>query len=266
MFPYNNNKMSVHYQNEKRFSNLNHPNIIHFIHCSDSRKMIYKGNSFYTSCIFQEFAPYGDLFNLISQRLISSDTKLQRHFFKQLIDGVEYLHSHGISHLDLKPENILIGKDYKLRICDFDGAFKEGDSKTMTGGTENWRPPEMINGDTIKSPNSVDIYSLGIILFVLFIGYSPYVEQPGKNDILGLGKMYENSKKFWESHETYFDLKIPTEFKALFNMMTKLSPEKRISIKSIKESAWHNGPVYSDEEYNKVMENLCSQTKGTGAN
>jgi len=68
---------------------------------------------------------------------------LARTYFKQLVESLEYLHSHGVSHLDLKPENILIGEKFKLKLCDFDQAYYKADRKVMSRGTIHYRAPEL---------------------------------------------------------------------------------------------------------------------------
>lgn len=66
-----------------------------------------------------EYCPNGDLFDMI-KRTGKFSSGLTKHCFHQLLDGMEYLHSsRGVAHLDLKLENILIGKDLKIKLCDF---------------------------------------------------------------------------------------------------------------------------------------------------
>mmetsp|Transcript_15932 Transcript_15932/g.13499 ORF Transcript_15932/g.13499 Transcript_15932/m.13499 type:complete len:106 (+) Transcript_15932:458-775(+) len=95
--------------------------------------------------------------------------------FRQLISGLEYLHLNGVSHLDIKPENILIGEDYKVKITDFDMAYHENDKESRGFGTHDYRAPELVN-DKVEDHQAADIYSMGILLFVLMTGSLPYVE------------------------------------------------------------------------------------------
>jgi protein-serine/threonine kinase len=68
-----------------------------------------------------EFCDHGDLFSLVSQKYLSREERLSDRLclFKQLVQGLNYLHNHGIAHRDIKLENILITKDSKLKITDF---------------------------------------------------------------------------------------------------------------------------------------------------
>lgn len=68
-----------------------------------------------------EFCDQGDLFNLVSQKYLSKEGHLidRLCLFKQLIQGLNYLHNNGIAHRDVKLENLLVTKDSKLKITDF---------------------------------------------------------------------------------------------------------------------------------------------------
>lgn len=73
-----------------------------------------------------EIAEYGELFNIIDATPIFSE-KLARHYFKQLINGIEQLRNCNIAHRDIKSENILIDKNFCLKICDFGFSIKDTD-------------------------------------------------------------------------------------------------------------------------------------------
>jgi protein-serine/threonine kinase len=68
-----------------------------------------------------EFCDQGDLFSLVNQRYLAKEDRLVDRLciFKQLIQGLNYLHNNGIAHRDVKLENLLITKDSKLKITDF---------------------------------------------------------------------------------------------------------------------------------------------------
>ena len=74
-----------------------------------------------------EIAEYGELFNIIDATPIFSE-KLARHYFKQLINGIEQLRNCNIAHRDIKSENILIDKNFSLKICDFGFSTKDTDN------------------------------------------------------------------------------------------------------------------------------------------
>lgn len=68
-----------------------------------------------------EYCEQGDLFSLINQKYLNKEDHLKDRqcLFKQLVQGIQFLHSNGIAHRDIKPENLLITKDSKLKITDF---------------------------------------------------------------------------------------------------------------------------------------------------
>lgn len=91
------------------------------------------------------------------------------HFMRQLIEGVDYIHSQGIIHRDLKPENILVTDDLVLKITDFGMCHMQPEGKIteMMYCTLFYRAPELFFSNTVYG-QSVDIYSIGMIAFKLY--------------------------------------------------------------------------------------------------
>jgi len=65
-----------------------------------------------------EYAARGEFFDIVSQ-LGRVEEDIARHFFAQLVDGIAYIHAHGVAHLDLSLENLLLDVHDHLKICDF---------------------------------------------------------------------------------------------------------------------------------------------------
>jgi len=81
------------------------------------------------SYIAMEYCPNGDLFSLIKQTG-PLEEPLCRHYFKQILNSVGYLHEEGkVAHLDIKLENVLIDSSLNLKLCDL--AFAEGFSNKI---------------------------------------------------------------------------------------------------------------------------------------
>jgi serine/threonine protein kinase len=94
----------------------------------------------------------------------------------QLADGLAAAHEKGIVHRDIKPENIMIQKDGRVRIMDFGLAkLKSASRLTKTGstvGTTGYMSPEQVQG--MESDHRSDVFSLGVILYEMFAGQSPF--------------------------------------------------------------------------------------------
>ena len=267
LFSYKNDKPSVYFLNEARFSALSHKNIISIVHAEFEREGSYQNNKTeYISYLVMELAPYGDFYDLVMTAQISFDDLLARTFFHQLIEGIEYLHAHGVAHLDLKPHNLLIGNNFQLKIADFDLSLIEGDSTIKGKGSKFYRAPELL-GSNIRAPELADIYSAGIFLFLLKTrGTLPHTEGMKYKGVNLFELMNEDNDKFWKTHleflgeeDNFFD----EDFKNLFNSMTKKKAKDRASIQEIKKSKWYNGPIYDDKELIRVMSHYIPNNSRT---
>jgi serine/threonine protein kinase len=251
VFPFAGTKQHAYFQNESRFAFLNHPNIIRTHHVEQERDTLSKGTLRKVSFNIMEYAPNGDFFDFVMNLNQLIDDKMVRTYFRQLIDGIEYLHAKGVSHMDLKLENLLLGKDFSLKIADFDLSYIDGDSTIISRGTKFYRPPELIQGRCFNTKAS-DIYSAGIILFTLMTrGMLPHAEDNRVGGVDFAGLLYTQNQEFWNKHceIQQKDASFFTEdFKNLFNSMIRLNPNERASIQEIKQSKWYNGPVYTNEE------------------
>jgi serine/threonine protein kinase len=256
VFAFNGTKAHPYFQNEARFSFLNHPTVIRTHFVENERETISRGISKKVSYTVMEYAPYGDFFDFVMNHGANIDDKLVRTYFRQLIDGIEYLHNNGVSHMDLKLENLLVGENFNLKIADFDLSFIAGDQKMVSRGTKFYRPPELIQGKCTNT-QAADIYSAGIILFTLKTrGMLPHAEDNRVGGVDFAGLLYTRNSEFWNKHceiqkkeASFFD----EEFKNLFNAMVKLNPTERASITQIRQSKWYNGPVYTPEEVQAVV-------------
>ncbi|KHG03616.1 CBL-interacting serine/threonine-protein kinase 9 [Gossypium arboreum] len=149
---------------------IKHPNVIKIFEVMASKTKIY---------IVIEFVNGGELFDKIARhgRLKEDEA---RSYFQQLINAVDYCHSRGVYHRDLKPENLLLDSYGVLKISDFGlSAFSQqvrGDGLLHTAcGTPNYVAPEVLK-DKGYDGKSSDIWSCGVILFVLMAGYLPFDE------------------------------------------------------------------------------------------
>lgn len=231
---------------EKRVhSTLNHQNIIQYV-----PDYLFQVDITHFTVIFMEYAPYGDFFNLILDYAFN-DEKLIRTYFHQLIEGLKYLHSKNVAHLDLKLENILLGKDFNLKIADFDLSQNINDERLGSNGTANYRAPEIIGG-TCKDYRAADIYSAGVCLYTLMTGAFPFMEQEQRKKIqlFRYDTYVENNEEFWRENEALLAGRVnfSQSFKDLINNMLALNPSERFTIEQIEESRWYQEPIYTEEE------------------
>ncbi|TKW36506.1 hypothetical protein SEVIR_2G444800v4 [Setaria viridis] len=121
-----------------------------------------------------DLAAGGELFSLVdaSGRMTED---LARHYFRQLISAVRYCHARGVFHRDIKPENLLLDEAGALKVADFGlGAVADGGNLRHTlCGTPAYVAPEILSRKGYD-PAKVDIWSCGVVLFVLAAGYLPF--------------------------------------------------------------------------------------------
>lgn len=125
-----------------------------------------------------------DLFDLLAQTGPILDRKLVRTLFWQICIAVKAAKSVGYAHLDIKLENILIGNDYNLRLCDFGLSRKIGIPVSGLRGSEQYVAPEILDLSTyFYEPSNADIFSLGVVLFIIYFGRPPFNVACSKRDL-----------------------------------------------------------------------------------
>jgi BR serine/threonine kinase len=143
---------------------FDHPHILKVVEYLQSPRHIY---------IVLEYASHGELFDfLVENRTLSEDAA--RNFLRQIIYGLEYLHSLGVCHRDLKPENILLDERLNVKIADFGFArFVKSNVAETSCGSPHYAAPEIIKGQPYNG-KAADVWSCGVILFALLAGYLPF--------------------------------------------------------------------------------------------
>lgn len=228
-------------------SKLNHANMVNLFAFKEDATMIKKdGRQLKVAYIVLELVTSGELFDFVASSGAFSD-KMARHFFGQMLKGIHYVHSNGVCHRDLKPENILLDKEFNIKIADFgfaaplEGRNGSG-TLTTTLGTLSYMAPEIICKKAYFG-NSVDLFALGIILFILYAAHPPFVQATNEDPHYKL-LATNRADLFWSRHERskpagYYS----TEFKDLITSMLQLNPNQRLSLADIVGHPWMQGPT-----------------------
>ncbi|XP_056272051.1 death-associated protein kinase 2 isoform X1 [Pseudoliparis swirei] len=134
-----------------------------------------------------ELVSGGELFDFLAQKESLSEEEATR-FIRQILDGVEYLHSKRIVHFDLKPENImLLDRNVplpRIKLIDFGLAHKieAGTDFKDIFGTPEFVAPEIVNYEPLGL--EADMWSIGVITYILLSGASPFLGD-SKQETLG---------------------------------------------------------------------------------
>lgn len=125
-----------------------------------------------------EYIEGGEFYKFIQQGPLES--RLTKKYFKELLNGMHHIHSHGLAHRDLKPENLLIDRNAKLKVADFglshklEGHVASGESEEY--GSTSYQAPELqeCSEVTTYSGDQVDLFSAGVILYIMMTATRPF--------------------------------------------------------------------------------------------
>jgi 5'-AMP-activated protein kinase catalytic alpha subunit len=211
---------------------LYHEHIIHYIETIQINDKIY---------IVMEQCDNDDLYDKITKRVLTKTDNKQ--IFKQIVLGLQYIHSLNIIHSDLKIEHILFKNTTDVRIIDFGLAqiTKPDEKMYKTIGTPRYMAPETILNTGYSFP--IDIWALGIILFELEFKFNPFDIHTNSNKNV----IYERIKKGFngeikQGYGTFFPIDIPVDesLRKLIIGMLDSSPDTRWTIQQILDCEWLN--------------------------
>ena len=205
-----------------------HPNIIKLYEYFESK------NNFY---LVMEECNGGELFDKIIEHIDNDEMYTEKEaaeIIMEIMSAIEYCHNNGICHRDLKPENLLYfkkgdEKDNPIKIIDFGLSQKIDIKKILSSkvGTAYYVSPEILSG---KYNEKCDIWSAGVILYVLLSGDPPF---NGPSD----GVIYSKIKKMKFDYPSDKWNRISSEAKDLLNHM--LVPEnERYTAKQVLAHPW----------------------------
>ena len=227
---------------------LNHPDIVKILE-------FYKTETAYY--IISEYCSGGELFEKAETHLSENQIAV---IFKQILSGLSYLHSNNIVHRDLKLENILIsdkeyvpitGEEYlDIKIIDFGNAKhfeKNIKDKSIVGSTYYIAPETFMK----KSGKESDLWSAGVILYMLVVGSPPFSGESDKKIFSSVRKgVYDKNYSRWKNASS--------EVKDLIEKLLVSDPKKRLSAKEALEHVWFN-KYQSNALYYNISKNEILQ-------
>ena len=202
----------------KIHKSVHHDQVVAFEHNFEDNENVY---------ILLEVCKNQTLNELFKRRKKLTEIEVQCYII-QLVKGLQYLHSHKIIHRDLKLGNLFLTDKMQLKIGDFGLATKldyDGEKKKTVCGTPNYIAPEVIDGGAGGGHSyEVDIWAIGIIIYIFIVGKPPFET----ND---LKQTYKRIKSI--QFDFPEDVHISTAAKNLIRRLLVRDPKKRPSLNDI---------------------------------
>uniref|UniRef100_A0A672LG49 non-specific serine/threonine protein kinase n=1 Tax=Sinocyclocheilus grahami TaxID=75366 RepID=A0A672LG49_SINGR len=218
---------------------LRHPHIIRLYQVMETERLIY---------LVTEYASGGEIFDhLVAHgRMAEKDA---RRKFKQIVAAVYFCHCRNIVHRDLKAENLLLDHNLNIKIADFgfSNLFSRGQLLKTWCGSPPYAAPELFEGKEYDGPK-VDIWSLGVVLYVLVCGALPFD-----------GSTLQNLRARVLSGKFRIPFFMSTDCEYLIRHMLILEPSRRLSMEQICKNKWmRQGDP--DPEFDRLIAE-CEQVK-----
>ncbi|KAM9754265.1 death-associated protein kinase 2 isoform 1-T2 [Menidia menidia] len=225
---------------------IQHPNIVALHDVYENRTDV---------VLILELVSGGELFDFLAQKESLSEEEATE-FIKQILDGVQYLHSKSIAHFDLKPENImLLDRNVplpRIKIIDFGLAHKieaGADFKNIFG-TPEFVAPEIVNYEPLGL--EADMWSIGVITYILLSGASPFLGDTKQETLGNISAMnYEFDEEFFSNTSELA--------KSFIRQLLEKDTRKRMTIQDALNHPWikscgHTGEDVAASELEKKTE------------
>lgn len=198
---------------------LNHP------HCLRLKNHFEDDDNFY---LVMPLASRGQLYKIL-RRNKKFDERTTAQILRETISALQYLHSFDppIIHRDIKPENLLLNENGRIYLADYGWSnFKnDGDIRKTFCGTPEYIAPEMLKKE--GHDHRIDIWSVGVLMFELLSGYSPFAAKTNQD-------LYQNIRKL----KIHWPADMPPVAKNLISKILKLDPKERLSLDEILKHKW----------------------------
>ena len=209
-------------------SRIDHPNIV---------KILYTDEDEDSFDLVMEYAESGSLFHYIRKNKGLNEFKTFQLFI-QVVNAINFLHENDLIHRDIKPENILLFKnmnktkgnttEFTVKLCDFGWCVKlNGEERGTFCGTTEYMSPELVNHKDYSK--EIDVWSLGILLYEMIHGYSPF--RPNKSKFEEKD-VFDNIKK----HKLKFGKKVSEECRKLIYRLLAFNKNRRYKVEDIYNS------------------------------
>lgn len=181
----------------------------------------------------------GELFSRIQERADSAFTEREgARVIYEICRAIEFLHTNDIAHRDLKPENLLYTSthaDAVLKLTDFGFAKETNSYKSLQTPcyTPYYVAPEVLGPE--KYDKSCDMWSLGVIMYILLCGYPPFYSNHGAPISPGMKKRIRNGQYEFPKNEWS---RVSSDAKELIRGLLKTDPDERLTIREVMANKW----------------------------
>nr|CAI5867411.1 unnamed protein product [Callosobruchus analis] len=199
---------------------VQHPNVVRLYEVIDTATKLY---------LVLELGDGGDLYEYIMRHETGLPENKAREYFSQIVRAISYCHQLHVVHRDLKPENVVFFKKQgvvKLTDFGFSNKFYPGQKLETSCGSLAYSAPEILLGDSYDAP-AVDVWSLGVILYMLVCGQPPFQEANDSETLT----MIMDCKYNIPGH-------VSQNCKKLISRMLLRNPEKRATLQEIASHPW----------------------------
>ncbi|KAI1289590.1 CBL-interacting serine/threonine-protein kinase 15 [Halotydeus destructor] len=210
---------------------------IHHENVLEVYDIIRSNNCYY---IFMEFAPNGTLMGKCKKGPIPE--KQCRKWFKQITKGLDCMHvKYKICHRDIKPDNVLFDSEDICKLSDFGFAKTMDDEDSLTGtlcGTLPFYAPELVKPTGKYNPFKVDIWAMGVTLFMMLNSDWPYKTAKSTKDKDGIKAMYKQQMNKAFKHRSELDDQLTDDVKDLIDKCLDPDVETRYTTTQMLKHPW----------------------------
>lgn len=208
---------------------ISHENCVQLFEMFETSKKLY---------MVMELLTGGELFDRIVLKGSYSEAEAA-NLIRNVCSAINYIHGIGIVHRDLKPENLIYlnqNADSPVKITDFGLAkFRTQSSKlkamTTACGTPGYVAPEVLKNEPYGYGKEVDMWSVGVILYILLCGFPPFYHENSN-------KLYKQIKKGEYDFPDPYWTDISDEAKDLVRKLLTVNPKKRYTAQQVLKHKW----------------------------